>query len=268
MKQINQFIDEKLNLNKDSKIRHIYRPENISELRQILEKLISERGHDADLNDIDTSKLTSMYYVHPDGAKGLFKGLDPHNIKINKWDVSKVIDMGMMFSKCENFNVDLSEWNVENVERMSTMFYKCASFTGKGLNKWKTLSLKKTNYMFARCENFTGKTIERMDVSGVKEMRYMFKECKNLNCNLSRWKTGECEDMEAMFKGCENFKGTGLNKWNIKNADFLDEMFSGCTKFNCDLNSWDLSVKHPTITGMFEGCTSLKKRPKWCDNYS
>ena len=64
MKQINKYINERLHINKDIGNHHYnYHPKDKDELVELLDKLIIERGNDADLNDIDTSEITDMNYM-------------------------------------------------------------------------------------------------------------------------------------------------------------------------------------------------------------
>ena len=134
MKQLNNFILEKLKISKTSFIleklkinskskinQYKYFPETREELNELINKLIIERGNNADLNDINTSKINDMSNV--------FLGLE-FDGDISKWDVSNVKDMSYMFSECCNFNCDLSNWNVSHVKNMSGMFYKCTKFNG------------------------------------------------------------------------------------------------------------------------------------------
>ena len=134
MKKINSYIVEKLKLDKDAgKIKYNYQPKDKKELIDLLLKLLKKRGTDADLNDIDVSKITDMnslfYEVNRVPAVG--------NIDISKWDVSNVTNMNSMFYKCYNFNCDLSEWNVSNVIDMRHMFEYCHDFNIDYLNDWK-----------------------------------------------------------------------------------------------------------------------------------
>ena len=114
MKQITNFIKEGLKITSKTRVNEVYHPKDRNELKELIEKLLDERGEDANLNDIDTSEITDM--------SELFYGLDPHNIDISKWDVSKVIDMSWIFYRCYNFNSDLSKWDVSNVKDMYGMF--------------------------------------------------------------------------------------------------------------------------------------------------
>ena len=107
MKQLNQYITEKLKINKDIKVKEYnYHPKDKDELESLINTLIKERGKNADLNDIDVSNITDM--------SKLFINLDPHNIDISEWNVSNVENMKRMFDNCKNFNSDISNWNVSN----------------------------------------------------------------------------------------------------------------------------------------------------------
>jgi hypothetical protein len=66
MKSLNQYINEKLVLKSNSKIRkqeYNYHPKTNEELRTLVNELIEERGNEADLNDIDTSEIDDMSHV-------------------------------------------------------------------------------------------------------------------------------------------------------------------------------------------------------------
>ena len=89
MKQINTYITEKLKINKDSRLLC---PKTKEELTKLLNKLVRQRGENANLNDIDTSEITDMSYLF---SKSLAKKI--HNIDISDWDVSNVTDMSLMF---------------------------------------------------------------------------------------------------------------------------------------------------------------------------
>ena len=129
MKSINQYISEKLIVNKYTRVKHNYFPETKEELQELIKHLIEERGNNADFNDIDTSKITDMSYLFYElnDFKKDFNG------DISKWDVSNVINMRSMFNECESFNQPLDNWNVSNVKYMHEMFDGCTNF-------------KKTNY--------------------------------------------------------------------------------------------------------------------------
>ena len=144
MKDLKQYINEGFKLSKDYKKPFNYYPKTIGELDALVQKLIKERGNEANLNDIDTSQIDNMQFLFT-GLKfdGDISGWDVSNVKdmnamfyrstytgknggISKWDVSNVVYMQFMFqySKFTDKNGDISNWNVLNVKYMKNMFEK------------------------------------------------------------------------------------------------------------------------------------------------
>ena len=140
-----------------------YFPENGVELKKLVDYLIKERGDDADLNDIDTSKVVNFVY--------LFAGSRNFNGDISKWDVSNAEDMSNMFQHTK-FNGDISKWDVSNVEDMTFMFGH-SKFNGN-ISKW--------------------------NVSKVTHMGSMFKG-SSFNSDISKWNVSNVKNMYEMFKG-------------------------------------------------------------------
>ena len=60
----------------------------------------------------------------------MFYSTKAFNQPIDKWDVSKVTDMGHMFRKSDAFNQPIDKWDVSNVKKMYSMFkdaFSCAA---------------------------------------------------------------------------------------------------------------------------------------------
>ena len=184
MKKLNQLIMEKLKISSKSKF-YSCQPKTREELRKILEERLAE-DKNADLNDIDVSKITNMGMR---GEIGLFEKLDPHNIDVSDWDVSNVNNMAGMFYECENFTgKGLENWDVSNVIKMYFMFYDCTNFNCD-LSKWDVSKTEDMYRMFDDCKKFTGEGLENWDVSNAKDIRYMFDGCNSLK-NKPSWYHG------------------------------------------------------------------------------
>ena len=112
MKTLQQFITEKILINKNSKIVYNYHPKTKDELKDIINQKIESRGNECDLNDIDTSNITDMSNLF---AYSHFNG------DISRWNVSKVTNMSGIFYS-SRFNGNISNWDVSNVECMAGMF--------------------------------------------------------------------------------------------------------------------------------------------------
>jgi len=160
MKDLKQYMTEGFKLGKDYKKPFNYYPTRTSELKDIIEDLIFERGNEADLNDICTSQITDMSELF---SESQFNG------DISKWDVSNVTTMEYMFERCA-FDGDISQWNVKNVENFHKMFY-LSMFNGD-ISEW--------------------------DVSNARDMSLMFYK-SNFSGDLSKWNV-DCSFMPNMFK--------------------------------------------------------------------
>ena len=178
MKTLNQYIQEKLIINKDYHDDTIV-VKSFDELRKIIDDRYDKLGPGTkqipiDFNDIDVSNIDSFYNYN--GYKGLFEKTkfkyidisdwDVSNVKlmcsmfdgcdklesvgdISKWDVSKVTDMSFMFCDCCSFNQNISDWDVSNVTNMSSMFYYCKKFN-QDLSRWDVLNVTNKLGIFYR----------------------------------------------------------------------------------------------------------------------
>ena len=163
MKNLNQYITEKIKLSDDRFPHYTFFPKTKDELKELVERLIYERGNEADLNDINTSQITDMCKLF---AKSKFNG------NISEWDVSNVRDMALMFYHSK-FNGDISNWNVGKVKKMEHMF------------EW---------------SDFNG-DLSRWDVSGVENMSSMF-FCANFNNDISNWNINKICSTVDIFRDC------------------------------------------------------------------
>jgi uncharacterized protein (UPF0248 family) len=128
MKNLKDIIFEKLIINKNTKVNNYnYHPKDRDELKELVDKLIKERGNEANLNDIDVSDIEDMSKI--------FYRMD-FDGDISKWDVSNVKSMYKMFtrSKFSGKNGDISNWDINNVEKNFAMFRFCPM--DKNRPKW------------------------------------------------------------------------------------------------------------------------------------
>ena len=140
MNKLQYYIQEKLKIGFQTKIhQYNYFPKTKKELKELIKKLIKERGNNANLNDIDTFAITDMSYLFECSK---FYG------DISEWDVSNVEDMKCMFSHSK-FNGDISKWDVHNVEDMKCMFV-LSKFNGN-IDNWDVSNVKYMEKMFNNC---------------------------------------------------------------------------------------------------------------------
>ena len=179
MKTLNQYIQEKLIINKDYIDVKTYHPKSFNELRNIIVDRYIKLGpgtkqNPIDFNDIDVSNLDSFCN---NNDIGIFEGTNFKYIDISDWDVSNIKSMRYMFAYCETLESvgDISEWNVSNVTDMSGMFYGCKSFN-QDISNWNVSKVNDMTCMFYGCKSFN-QDISYWDVSSVTNMEYMFNNC-------------------------------------------------------------------------------------------
>ena len=178
MKSLNQYIKEKLIINKDYRDNMIV-VKTFDELRKIIEDRYDKLGpgtkqNPIDFNDIDVSNIDSFHDKNNGGifVNTKFKYIDisywdVSNVKstrhmffecdelksvgdLSKWDVSKMTNMSYMFAFCKKFNQDISNWNVSNVTNMYSMFYDCKLFN-QDLSGWNVSNVTISYNMFYNC---------------------------------------------------------------------------------------------------------------------
>ena len=178
MKPLNQYIKEKLIINKDYRDNTIV-VKSFDELRKIIEDRYDKLGtgteqNPIDFNDIDVSNIDSFC---DDICKGIFQGTKFQYIDISDWDVSNVKSMCHMFYMCKELKSvgDISKWDVSKVTNMNSMFY-CCTYFNQDISSW--------------------------DVSNVISMSYMFAWCESFNQDLSNWNVSKVRYRGGIFTGC------------------------------------------------------------------
>ena len=204
MKKLNQYIKEKLIINKDYSDGKMYHPKSFDELRKIIDDRYDKLGSGTeqkpiDFNDIDVSNLDSFCN---DEDEGIFLGTKFKYIDISLWDVSKVKSMYAMFFACKKLESvgDLSKWDVSSVTDMSFMFYYCENFN-QNISKLNVSNVTNMRSMFGVCESFN-QDLSEWDVSSVSDMSFMFYKCKNFNQDISNWNVSNVRNNNYMFDNC------------------------------------------------------------------
>ena len=245
MKSLNQYIKEKLIVNKDYKDASIS-PKSFDELRKIIKDRYDKLGEGTkenpiDFNDIDVINIDSFF---DENKGGIFQKINFKYIDISVWDVSNVTDMRHMFYYCEKLKSvgDISDWNVSNVTDMSGMFYNCEKLKSVGdLSEWDVSNVTDMSFMFYDCKELESVgDISEWDVSSVKDMTLMFCSVANFNQDISGWNVSSVKTMQGMFNHCEKFN-QDISSWNVSNVKDMSVMFYWSKSFNQDLSGWNVS---------------------------
>ena len=195
MKSINNYISEKLVINRNTgkKQQYKYFPETKKELKEIIKQKIEEKGNKCDLNDIDVSEIKDMSKLFIPASNYGDLDISNFNGDISKWNVSNVKYMSSMFAG-SNFNGDISNWDVSNVTDMQNMF--AGSKFNQDISKWNITKVISMTNMFYK-SNFN-QDISKWDVRKVEYMMFMFYSSK-FNQDISKWNVNKNTDVNNMF---------------------------------------------------------------------
>ena len=150
-------------------------------------------------------------------------------------DLTKVTNMGSMFSGCSAFNQPLEKWDVSQVTNMSGMFYGCSAFN-QPLEKWDVSKVTRMNGMFYGCSAFN-QPLEKWNVSKVTDMGYMFYDCSAFNQPLGEWNVSQVTDMNWMFAHCSAFNQP-LGAWKLQIGIDLSETAMSAVNYSLSLIGW------------------------------
>ena len=254
MKQLNQYIKEKLIINKDYRDAKTVSPKSFDELRKIIEDRYKKLGPGAeqkpiDFNDIDVSNL---YFFCNDKSEGIFEYTKFKYIDISSWDVSNAKSMRSMFYGCDELKSvgDISKWDVSNVTDMRYMFFTCEKL-GPGTEQ--------------NPIDFNDIDVSNIDSFCNDKGIGLFSRTKFKYIDISSWDVSNIKSMRSMFYWCKELKSVGdISEWDVSNVTDMQYMFCNVVNFNQDISSWDVSNVRYRM-GMFDGCRQIKKeyRPKF-----
>ena len=191
MKSLNQYIIEKILINKSSKFINKIKVESKDQLQSIIRERYNGNKSFIDLTDIDISEL--------DDLSGVFDFLNNkvEVIDISGWDTSNVTIMGCMFRKCTKLKniIGIENLDVSKLRCANSMFYGCKNLVELDLTNWNPISLEYASYMFYGCSNLKIiKNIENWQLPNIKDVYHMFSYCAKLDVDLSNWDLTHIKD--------------------------------------------------------------------------
>ena len=203
MKSLNQYIIEKILINKSSKFNKI-KVESPDQLLSIIRERHNNNKSFLDLTDLDISELDNLSYI--------FYGSNMEVVDISGWDTSNVTTMENMFCFCDKLKniIGIENLDVSKLESANSMFYCCKNLVELDLTNWNPISLENAYEMFSSCSNLKIiKNIENWQLPNIKSVRQMFYKCAKLDVDLSNWNLTNIKD-DFLKAGIVN--GSGITK--------------------------------------------------------
>ena len=203
MKSLNEYIIEKILINKSSKLNKI-KVETKDQLKSIIRERYNNNKSFVYLSDIDVSELNDL--------SSIFDGLKIEVVDISGWDTSNVTTMAYMFTECEDIKkiIGIENLDVSKLQSANAMFYGCQNLVELDLTNWNPILLNSAWNMFSYCSNLKIiKNIENWQLPNIKNVSYMFYKCTKLDVDLSNWDLSNIKD-DIAKKGIVN--GSGITK--------------------------------------------------------
>ena len=126
----------------------------------------------------------------PEDSSKLFYGFKGNLIGTDKFNTSKVTNMGSMFEAAPSANPDVSNWDTSNVTNMGRMFmgsvFLGATSANPDVSKWETANVTDMSYMFYRATSANPK-VANWNVSKVTNMKSMFSGATSANPDVAKW---------------------------------------------------------------------------------
>ena len=190
----------------------------------------------------------------------LFKGLTKcTEMDLDNLDTSAATNMYYMFSNCSSLNsLDLSNFNTANVTNMAYMFYGCTGLTSLDLTSFNTENVTSMSYMFYGCANAETIDVSSFNTSNVSGMAYMFRDCAKLkSLDLKHFDTSNITSMACMFYHDYALETLDISTFDTSNVKSMYWTFDGCTVLKeLDVSNFDTS-KVTDMSLMFGGCKAL-----------
>ena len=202
MKSLNEYIIEKILINKSSKFNKI-KVESPDQLLSIIRERHNNNKSFLDLTDLDISELDNLSYI--------FYGSNMEVVDISGWDTSNVTTMENMFCFCDKLKniIGIENLDVSKLKSANSMFYCCKNLVELDLTNWNPISLENAHEMFSSCSNLKIiKNIENWQLPNINDVSYMFYNCAKLDVDLSNW---DLSNLKNSLK-LEIINGSGITK--------------------------------------------------------
>ena len=207
MKSLNQYIIEKILINKKSKFINKIKVESKDQLQSIIQERYNNNNSFLDLTDIDISELDNLSSIF-----GILNNVEV--VDISGWDTSNVTTIAYIFSHCIKLKkiIGIENLDVSKLEKANFMFSGCENLVELDLTNWNPVSLQNARQMFYNCSNLKIiKNIENWQLPNIMDVSYMFYKCHKLDVDLSNWDLTNIKD--SLKEGIVDYSGITENHY-------------------------------------------------------
>lgn len=174
----------------------------------------------------------------------------------------KLINTQGMFASCDNLqslgNEGAGTWNLSMDTDASYMFAGDRRLKAINTAGWGMDAVKDISHMYENCETLTSVQGANWNVGALQNMEGAFYNSGITSFSAPSWNTVSLENAFMAFAQCKNLTSVSMDGWK------LDSLVTAAGMFKDDslLSEISISGSAPNMedcSGMFMGCTSLKK---------
>ena len=239
--------------------------------------LIDQEGSVEDFVLADTIWQNNVNYVLDEQSKTLtISRNDTSRTDIYNGDVIikvKAIINGVEYitkfpNLCDNLfsqatrmtSFSMEDIDTSNVTSMMGMFAMCSALKDVNISNLDTSNVTNMLQMFYNCSAIQNLDLTSLNISHATSMGGMFAGV-TAKLDLSGWNIPRddllCNQGGALIFGGNLSEEIIAKNWNVSNAKNLTGMFSGCTSLKkLDISDWTFGTGH-IAHGFFDGCSSL-----------
>lgn len=207
-----------------------------------------------DIENLDASNLTSMYYAFASISK-----ID--SLDISKLNVDKVEDVSYAFSGSKFTNISLPKFT--NAKNMTYAFYNCTNLLSVTLeDAGKNSAITNVQEMFNGCTNLESVNLGNAHIN-TNTLYRMFCNCKNLKSVDMSQVTSDAtiNQLPQVFDGCTSLNFLDIRSlfiWGVSNSI---KVFNGVPA-DCVIIVKDSSIKN-VVLGLRSDLTNVKTVAEW-----
>lgn len=272
MKQLIDNIQEKLIINKHSKVkRQYFIPKSKIEFDSYIveqKQKVGESGtktNPVDLSYIDFSELAKNEKNDEILSYYFFNDNDIAYLDMSYCKFGGMATIDHIFEESTLIEVNITGWELYDIHSISGLFLDCINLENViGLETLDISKIKRLSAIFGRCSKLKSVDLSNWDVSNSERFANLFNGCNELTDvgDLSNWDLKEALTIRGMFKECFQLKTIkGIEKWKLPNVKNMSSAFLGDKDLNINIDSWNLSDD----VNKKEAFDGTNINPSWAD---
>lgn len=268
MKSLIQHLNEKLLINKDTKIFDLTKISNDDEFTDLISERFEPTSKVLDLSSLDFSSWNCTCALTLKYIRDELNNSSVETIDVSNWTFGDAhIDFSFMFRGCKKIKhiIGIDEWDCKYAEHADSMFSGCECLEGK-------IDLSRMRFhlnnvvlckMFAHCKNLREIILPDTEIN-TDELEFMFGWCDKLIVikNLDKLKVSKLQG-KGIFCQCPELRIIrGIDDWDVSDARDLSYLFmdsKNVVLFDSFFNNWKVNERTNTEQ-MFTGTRYFNKK--------